>query len=366
MRLISFLSNRCSSAKALIVVGSLLVSATVVHAQSADTEVLASYYNKGVQPGLAMFAGTAQELSDSAEQFCANPDQKSLQQAQDAWRESYMAWCRAAPFTFGGDGDLGLEKSIEQWPINETIIALLISGGIKEEKRIAVGRSNDLRGYGGGGDILFAAGSPKEAATSTGCSHLLEITDELSVKAAKVQQEWEQDFKEKFLSAGNGKPFLLTSDALGLAVGRALNVVEIMLAQDIGLTSNFFQGDARPHYIPAWRSKSSSDAFRASLEGLRLALDGTGDASILKLVATRDGIYFKKNPGLARDIRKQLAKVEKAVAALGDDDLYKKLQDKPNMLKPLYKQLQTLQTLIVEAALVLELDIRTPLEGRFK
>ena len=366
MKLNSFLSNRCSPAKALIVAGVLLVSATVVHAKSADTEVLASFYNKGVQPGIAMFVGTAQKLSDSAKQFCANPDQKSLQQAQDAWRESYLAWCKATPFMFGPDGDLGLEKSIEEWPINETILALLVSGKVDEEKRITVGRSKDLRGYGGVEYILFAAGSPKEAATSTGCSHLLEITDELSVKAVKVQQEWEQDFKDEFLSAGNGKPFLLTTDALGLAVGRALNVVEIMLAQDIGLTSNFFQGNARPYYIPAWRSKSSSDAFSASLEGLRLAIDGTGDASILKLVATRDGIYLKKNPGLASDVRKQLAKVDKAVAALGDSDLYKKLQDKPDVLKPLYKQLQTLQELILESALVLELDIRTPLEGRFK
>jgi predicted lipoprotein len=171
-----------------------------------------------------------------------------------------------------------------------------------------------------------------------------------------------------FTSAGDGKPFLIPGDALSIALAEDVNATERLLRDQISIPSGYFEGGAKPERLAAWRSNSTRDAFLATLEGFRAALAAGGSASFADLVATRDGLVSKRDPALAAAIRKQLGTIKEEIADLGGRDLvlYNELKRKPAMLKDLYDRIQVLQEQLIEASLVLELDVRSPVETQGK
>lgn len=342
---------------ALVLTAALLASGSAASASAApltESQVLAALAGKGAQPSLTRVAGTAGKLDASARQLCEKRDAASLEQARGAWREAFLAWRRAETFLFGlGDK---LKRPLGKWPAHEVVL----DAAVKSKDFRHLRGNADLRGYAAAEYLLFV---PKDAATATTaqrCDHLLDVTGEIAGLTGRAQQEWDKNFGKEFMSAGDGKPFLTPGDALSLAFAEMLNVTERLLRERIGMPSGFFKENVKPDQLEAWHSKSARDAFMATLEGFRLELMGDGTTSVARLVAAKDGLVSKKDPALAVDIGKQLDKIEKTIAGLGgrDLDLHTELKNNPTRLKGLYQQIQKLQDQLVEASLVLELDVR--------
>lgn len=336
--------------------GVLLASSTVFAAKPTESDVLATMVNSGVQPSLVKVASSARGLANSVEQLCKQRDTESLEQARSAWLEAYKAWRRSAPFMFGPADNQKLERRLGRWLLNEVVVEAVVTSADFSHLR----NGEDVRGYAGVEYLLFVPGNAEEATTVGRCDHLLDITGEIADLTFRTRQEWEQSFGKEFVSAGDGKPFLIPGDALSMVLAETLNVTEILLRDRIGVPSSFFEGDAKPKLLEAWHSNSSTDAFQAALEGVRQVLTGGESASVANLVATRDGLVSTKNPALAADLSIQLDKVEEAIVDLGGHDmvLYKEVQVNSAKLKHLYKQIQKLQDQIIEVTLVLELDIQ--------
>ena len=213
-------------------------------------------------------------------------------------------------------------------------------------------------------NISFLPLKDAAAATAEGrCDHLMAITREISVMTARMESDWENINSSRFRRAGDGKPFLVPGDALSLLLARVLNTTEVLLRDRIGVPCNFFESPSRPDYLDAWESRSTRDAFKSTIHGVRQAVAG-GDTGMTRLVATWDGLYEKKDPDLAREIEKQLDRIEDALSDFDGKDLdfHARVHDSPAFLKKLYKKVNRLQELIVNAALVLELDVRSGLE----
>lgn len=329
-------------------------AASAAAAPLTESQVLASLAGKGAQPSLTRMADTAGTLAASARRLCEKRDPASLEQARGAWREAFLAWRRATPFLFG-PGDK-LKRPLGNWPAHEAVLnAAVTSKDFRHLRGTA-----DVRGYAAAEYLLFV---PKDATTATSaerCEHLLDVTAEIAGLTGRAKQEWDKNFGKEFMAAGDGTPFLIPGDALSLAVAEMLNVTERLLRDRIGAPSGFFKENAKPDQLEAWHSRSTRDAFLATLEGLRLELVGDGTSGVARLVAVKDGLVSKKDPALAADIGKQLDKIGKTIAGLGgrDLDLHTELKNNPNKLKGLYQQIQKLQDQLVEASLVLELDVR--------
>jgi hypothetical protein len=319
--------------------------------------VLVSLASNGIRPSLTQVADTAQKLSASTRQLCEQRDAASLDKAQDAWREAYMAWRRAAPFMFGPAGKL--ERQLGK-PVN----GVVLDAAVSEDDLSRLRKNSDVRGYAGAEHLLFVPADAAAATAADRCAHLQDVTSEIADLTGRARQEWDQGFGKEFIAAGDGKPFLIPGDALSLALAESLNTTETLLRDGIGFPSGFFEGNAKPELLEAWRSNSSREAFQATLDGLRLALIGDESSGIAELVATKDGLISRKDPALAADMHKQLEKIQKTIAGLGGSDLvlHAELQKNPSKLKSLYKQLQKLQDQLVEVALVLELDVRSAVE----
>ncbi|MDR1726637.1 MAG: imelysin family protein [Acidobacteriota bacterium] len=313
-----------------------------------ESDAVAAFVSGGARPGVSQAAATADRLAAASRKLCLQPGEGALRQAREAWRDAYRAWRRAEPFLFGPADKL--EQRFGSWPTNAVVLDAAVSS---PEYRDVRGNA-DVRGFPALEHLLFAPRSAKEATAGERCAHLADVSGEVAELTRAIDRAWRQDFGKGFASAGDGKPFLVPGDALGMAMTKAVGVTEHLLRERIGLPAGFFKAPPKADYLEAWLSRDTLDGFKAAVEGLRMSLSGGGEAAILELLATKDGLVEKKDPALASDIRKQLAKIERAVDGLGDGD---RIRRDPAKLKGLYKQVQTLQDQLIEASLVLELDV---------
>ncbi|WP_334319167.1 imelysin family protein [Termitidicoccus mucosus] len=326
----------------------------ISHALPTESDVLSALVSEGVQPSWTQVADTAGRLEASVRVVCENPTAETLGQARAAWRDAYLAWRRAAPFLFGPADKL--ERRIGRWAVN----GVVLDAAVDAPDLAYLLKQTDQRGYAAAEYLLF---TPADAAAVTAAgrgAHLRDVTEEITRLTARAKLDWEERFAHEFTSAGDGNPFLLPADALSRVVSELLNIIERMLRDRIGMPSGFFERTAvKPESLEAWRSGNAKEGFQATLDGIRQAVTGGGDASLANLVATKDGLVEARNPALANDITNQINRIEKTIAGLGGDDLRleAELPKKLSQMKRLYKQLQKLQDQLVEASLVLELDV---------
>jgi uncharacterized protein len=337
----------------------LLGNAWIVQASpSTENDVLASLASKGIDTHLTKVVETASSLDNAIMLLCEKKDATSFKQAQSVWKDAYMAWRRAAPFLIEPANTL--ERYLGQ-PAND----LVLKGVVESDNLADMRNGTDVRGYAGVEYLLFVPENATLATADLRCQHLAEISSEIVIRTTTAKIRWNKEFREGFVSAGNGLPYMVPGDALSLLVAELLNAMETVLRDSLLFPSNLFKGEAKPELLEAWHSKSSLDALQAVVDGLSVALTGNGDNSLTELIATKDGLTHKKDPALAKAIRKQLTKIQKSIDKLNKKDvvLYTQLQKDSKTLKRVYRDLRKLQEKVAEAILVLELDIRQGLEA---
>ncbi|PHR27272.1 MAG: hypothetical protein COA36_09810 [Desulfotalea sp.] len=361
----TFFASR-SGFKIIISVGftTLLLAGSNVSGSTAgptEAEVLAALATNSIDLHLSDVAKTAKQLQQASQTLCEQKDSQSLGAARDAWINAYISWRGASPYLIGPADDLKLDYKLGGWQSNDIIMEAVTSSSEYNYLRDNI----EMRGYAAAEYILFVPKDPAATTTEERCSHLLSVTDEIANLTGSAKEKWDNEFREEFITAGNGLPFMVPGDALSLVVAETLNSTEILLRDRIGLPSNFFDADARPELLEAWHSKSTLKALEAAFNGISESLAGDGKASILNLIATQDGLTYKKDPALAKSIQKQLNTIKDIIAKLNKQqlNLYSELKNDPATLKQLYQQLQKLQEKIALAVLALELDIRTGLEA---
>ncbi|WP_309386465.1 imelysin family protein [Cerasicoccus frondis] len=330
-------------------------------AQTTESRVLATLAADAIEPMLTQAADCASQLHGGVVRLCANPTESTLREAREEWKQAYLAWNRAAVFRFGPVAIL--DRKINRWAVNDVVLdAAVESQGLDHLLTQA-----EQRGFAALEYLLFAPDNVSAATTPGRCAHLLAISAEIDHCATEAQQLWSDGFAAEFIAAGDGEPFLTTSDALSIIYVRLLNVTEHLLLDQIGLPSAFFKGAATPENLPAWRSESTIVGMQAAIDGVQLALLGNRSDSLLNLVATQDGLVEKCDPALATAIRKQLNKIQNALAKLQQSStpIDQQLKKDPTTLKDLYGQLNKLQKQLIEGSLVLELDVYTGKQPTF-
>ena len=321
-----------------------------VYHTTTETQVLQSLVSHGVNPALEQVNKTAQQLQLSAELLCKQASQDTLEQAKQDWTKAYVAWRYAAPFMFGPAASL--DRYIGQWPVDK----VLLDGILRSDDLQHMLENRDVRGYGAAELILFNYPTFQDVTGNHNCEHLQNVTAEISHRSLTAVTEW-HEYAKPFTSAGDGKPFLIANDALSLAFTEPLNVLERMLWNRIGIPSGFFKASSRPEMLEAWRSRNTKEAMLASLQGLQIALNSS-DNSVINLVATQDGLVSRHDPELAEAIEDNLAEAINGLTDI-DGSIYDGLQQDNALLEDLYKQLHQLQQQLVQASLVLELDVRS-------
>ncbi len=246
--------------------------------------------------------------------------------------------------------ELELEKRIGTSPPNRVVLDTASAADDMQDLL----RSYDVRGYAALEHLLFKADDL--SAVARRCAHLRDIANEIADLTAESRDAWFDDFEQRFLAAGDGDPFLLPGDALSLPFAEALNVTERMLRDRIGHPSGLFDGEVKPDAFEAPISGTSLQGLRATLEGLQSLMVGDGENGVSSLIATRDGVLSTKDPKLAAAVTRRLQKLVDALDADGSGAA-ETIADSPKQLKRLYHQTERLQEQLIEATLVLELNV---------
>ncbi|PIE64413.1 MAG: hypothetical protein CSA26_08635 [Desulfobacterales bacterium] len=349
----SFITSAC----VLLCAGVISLAATA-GAAPTDSDVLASLSSQGITKGITELAANSQTLADKAKQYCEQKDDASLAEAREAWKKAYISWCWLSPFKIGPMKEMQLYKRIGLWRSNDIIFkGITTSPDFK-----AMLKAPELRGFAASEWILFASEKPS---AETACGHLVDVASEIAELSAQAQKEWGEKSSE-FVNAGDGMPYMMESEAMSPVVAEALNTTETMLRDRIGLPSNFFKGEAKTELLEAYHSKTTGKGLQATLDGLKTVLDGGAPASILELLATKDGLVNKKNPKLAKAIRKNLDNIQKMLNKITaeKEPLAKQIADDPATMKKVYKKLQKLEEQLLELSLGLELDVKAGLEAQ--
>lgn len=339
--------------------GCLLFFNTLACAGPSDSDVLAAIAENGMRRAVDQMAETGGTLATVSESFCQQKDDASLQKAQQAWKDAYIAWSFAAPFRFGPLKELTLNKRIGLWLSNETIFK-----GVTTSPELSnMLNKPEVRGYPAAEYILFASPDP---GADIACNHLVDVTAEIADLTGEAREAW-NTYEEGFIGAGDGMPFLMEGEAMSPVLAEVLNTTETLLRDRLGLPSNFFTEQSKPETLQGWYSGTTGVGLQATLNGLRVLLDGAAPNSMVELVATKDGLVKKKNPKLAKAIRKDLDKIDKALTKITsrDESLYDQVAEKPSTMKKVYKQLQVFEEHLVELSTGLELDVKTGLEAQF-
>lgn len=343
----------------LILASTLLFASGAKAAGPSESEVLSALTTKGIDTSFDNLTASAAALNEAAVKLCDERSDESLLAAQNLWKEAYGDWRKTAPFLVGPAANLDRE-------VGKPVNAIVLKAVVESEEFADLANGSDVRGYSAVEYILFTPQNASEASNALHCKHLLKSTQEIVQHTTAAKEGWEKDFREGFLNAGDGLPYLIPGDAISLVYAEILNVTETMLRDHIAIPSNFFKGKARPELLEAPYSRTSTEGFMAVLAGLRTALSEPKEANLINLIATKDGVTHEKDPKLAKAIDKQLAKTEKTLGRLleKEEDLYTALENSPKSLKKLYSQLQKLQELLAKGLLVLELDVRQGLEAQ--
>ena len=344
--------NSFRAGRTVLVLFTMVISAASGKATSPLTEadVIVALADRGVSSHLRQAMDDAEHLSTAIGNLCTTSDSAALTSARTAWRDAWLSYKRAEPFLF--DSADKLTQQLGNWPVNHVVLDAVASSA----KYSHASKEPSVRGFPAAEYLLFSQSDVAEATAGERCAHLTDTSNEIVELLSTVRNDWEREMKSSFVSAGDGKPFLTQGDALSMAVTRVIRLTEHTLRDGIGVPSGFFRMGAegtRPDNLEAWRSQNTADGFMATLEGIRTALAGE-DASMVNLVATKDGLVESKDPALAAAMRKQMDKIEKTIAGLGGSE---RLHRDPMRLKNLYKQFQQLQNQIIDTALVLELNV---------
>lgn len=338
--------------------GLLLAFASPAASRPDDGEVLASLAENGVDKAVEEMLVTTTRLSGSAARYCAQQDAANLEETQKAWREAYLAWSWGAPFRIGPIKDMQLGKRIGLWRSND----IIFEGATTSPDLQSMLDKPELRGYAAAEYLLFQA---KQPLAEQACTHLVSVTSEITGLTQEAAAAW-NNYRAGFIAAGDGMPFLMESEAMSPAVAEILNATEVLLRDRIGLPSNFFEGKAKPETLEAFYSTTTAEGIEATFEGLKAALDGGVPNSLVELLATKDGLVNKKDPQLAKGIRKDIKKIEKLVSRLTASrvSLHDQLLKSPAVMKKLYKRLQKLEEKLIRLSLGLELDVKAGLEAQ--
>lgn len=338
---------------------SVLVCSSAVTAQvqtgvmAGEREALNSIVTKGVLPTLEHLSVTAEDLTVAINTLCKQPSKENIQLTKQQWQEAFLSWRRAAPFLFGPANKL--ERYIGQWPIEP----LLLDGILKQPELKPMLAERDLRGYAAIEFMLYNYDSVKQVTAPAHCEHLIDISVEINQRIQLAKQQWQDDFSGTFLAAGDGQPYLTANDALSAAYAEPLNQLERLLWNGLGEPSGFFKTDVYPKKLDARHSGLTKQALTASIQGLGDALQvENSEAGFINLIATKNGLLYKKDPELAKQVELDYQAVKVAVNKL-PTSIYQDLNDDKTLLKDLYLALNQLQLDLVQGSLVLELNVRS-------
>ncbi len=298
---------------------------TITNTQSNNlaSAVVNDFADRVVIPTYQWLETEATELTKAVDAFVADPNNDTLQAAQQAWLATRNPWEQSEAFAFGPAESLGYDGDLDDWPVNETDVTAVLNSKDTFNPEYITGLQTTQKGFHTIELLLFGQDNNKTAADFN--PRELELLQNLTVAFQQTAEdlttswttgiEGNPPYREVLASAGdNSNPAYPTIDAAVEEIVQGMigcldevaneKIGEPLKTQEnIGFESRF--------------SHSSATDFQNNLKSVQNAYLGrvpeanTSGQSVSDLVA-------KTDPQLDQKVKTELETALEAVEAIPD------------------------------------------------
>ncbi|MDR2683359.1 MAG: hypothetical protein LBB64_05765 [Dysgonamonadaceae bacterium] len=130
--------------------------------ETAYTAILQNYADNIVVATYADMKNKAEILRDAVRAYVIAPTQNNLNTATEAWRATRIPWEQSESFLYGPADLLGLDPSLDSWPLDQSDIYTILSDNKQSvsEIRNEIG-DEAVRGFHTIELLLFKSGNPR-------------------------------------------------------------------------------------------------------------------------------------------------------------------------------------------------------------
>ncbi|MDR1668088.1 MAG: hypothetical protein LBS03_10450 [Bacteroidales bacterium] len=130
--------------------------------ETAYTAILQKYADNIVVVTYADMKNKAKALRDAVRAYVAAPTQNNLNTAADAWRATRIPWEQSESFLYGPADVLGLDPSLDSWPLDQSDIYTILNDNkqLVDDIRSEIG-DEAVRGFHTIELLLFKNGQPR-------------------------------------------------------------------------------------------------------------------------------------------------------------------------------------------------------------
>lgn len=249
-----------------------------------EKQLLQNLSTTVIVPAFENFSGSVIQLRQASNEFCANTDTNSYENARLQWKQAMTSWQQVRMFSFGPMSVDNQQWKIQFWPDKHNLVRkklneLLTSDDDLNLQRIAKA-SVVTQGLSAleyllfdetGGALKAYQNASNDKATRQ-CQLLTAISEHTESVAMSLSNEWSENYAAIFSQPSEKNPEYLTEQAaIATALDTILAALEFIkgdqLARPLGYRA---KGDrARPYMSEAWRSRYSTQSIAAHLQSVQ-------------------------------------------------------------------------------------------------
>lgn len=281
------------------------------------TEILETTTDVVIIPTYEDLYSKTVNLESSLNLLLLNPTDDNLALARQAWREARIPWERSEGFLFGPVETLGIDPSIDSWPVNQADLDAVLNSNDALTKTYIDAQEGTLKGFHTLEYLLFGANGNKMAAdfTTRQFEYLLACSQSLEGACKNLRDNWKgstANFAVVFKTAGEPGNQIYPSQKS--AVQETINGL-VTIADEVANGKIFEPYSQQNLLFEESRFSANSKAdFADNIRSIQNVYAGTYEnnsgAGISKLVA-------EKNPALDARVIQQ---IQDAITAINDID----------------------------------------------
>jgi putative iron-regulated protein len=250
----------------------------------ADLAVVATYHD---------LMNNAESLNASVSTFQTASTQANINAACEAWKSTREPWESSEAFLFGPVAFLGLDPSMDSWPLDQAQLEEVLSSDFElSPEFIRDGLGASLRGFHTVEFLLFRNGSPRNAedVTEREKEYLVAVTQVLFEDTETLYNEWAGGYRDEYVNAGgSGSRYISQEQALQ-------EIVEgiILIADEVGngkIGDPYTSKDVLS--VESWFSWNSLTDYKNNINSIENAYtggyhNGTNGTGLDEFVAEQD------------------------------------------------------------------------------
>lgn len=280
------------------------------------SDILISITDQVIVPTYDDLFQKSTALMNTLNTLLAAPTAANLDAARQAWRDARIPWEQSEGFLYGPVETLGLDPSIDSWPVNQADLDAVLNSGDALTKAYLDSQEGTIKGFHTLEYLLFGTNSNKQITdfTPRQFEYLLAAAQSLQGACKSLRDNWlggVTNFGHTFKTAGNSSNVAYPSQKSALQ--EILNgfitiadevangkINEPFAQEDLTLEESRFSANSKADFADNIRS------IKNVYLGLYTNVSGQGMTDVVKA----------KNEALDNKVRQQIEDAINAITAI--------------------------------------------------